>query len=179
MPGDSFYFKYVDVNINDTEINNFITAYPLLESRFELISVDSVRSFLPTISNWFKENKLEPKTAILINHSPGFKQEIHSDPMPNKTVLALNIPLNKLAEMSVTRIYDVIEDASPQNCSIGQQNLNYLSYNSSQVKKITEYTSQKPVLVNISKPHSAWNNTCHRRGVLTFRFKEDPWFLIN
>jgi hypothetical protein len=56
--------------------------------------------------------------------------------------------------------------------------VSFSKFNPDQVIKITEYKSTSPVILNITKPHSAWNNTEEIRGILTFRFKDDPIHLI-
>jgi hypothetical protein len=154
-----------------------LEKYPLLETnRFDQIDISELKEFLPSIFEWFSENSMEPLQAFLINHAPGFKQSIHVDLVDNS--LAINIPLNPDAGDSITRIYKIKEghdNHSYDNTST--TNYKFIKYDWQQVELFTIYKSIKPVLINIKNPHSAWNNTEHTRGVLSFRFKNDPWFL--
>jgi hypothetical protein len=178
MSYDDFYFKYVDIDYNKEDIDVFLAKWPLIESRFHLMDIQETEILLPSIFNWFKKNDLKVWQIFLINHKPGFKQNIHIDYIDdNSPKLSINFPLNKDAANSVTRIYDFKSEGMsgvPQR----DDNVPYSYVNPDHVEKIGEYDSAKPVLLNITKPHSAWNNTDYIRGVLTFRFESNPDFLI-
>jgi len=172
-----FYFKYLEIPYELDEITKLLEKYPLLNTnRFDQINISELSELLPSLFKWFSEYSMEPVQSFLINHGPGFKQSIHVDLVDNS--LAINIPLNADAGNSTTRIYtikDGCQDFSYDNTSTTKYK--FIKYNNEQVNLHTEYKSIKPVLINIKNPHSAWNNTDHTRGVLSFRFKNDPWFL--
>jgi hypothetical protein len=173
----SFYFKYLEIPYSSNEIAKLLEKYPLLNTnRFDQVSISELKELLPSLFEWFSKHSMEPVQAFLINHGPGYKQSIHVDLVENS--LAINIPLNPDAEDSTTRMYkikDGCEDFSYDNTSTTKYK--FIKYDWQQVDLHTEYKSIKPVLINIKNPHSAWNNTAHTRGVLSFRFKNDPWFL--
>jgi len=173
-----FYFKYINIDYDREDINVFLAKWPLTESRFHPIDINEAKELLPSVFNWFDKKSMKVAQIFLINHKPDFKQDIHidyiEDTAPN---LAINIPLNIKAADSITRMYD-FKDVSKSEVSRRDNNLPYSYISPDNVIKIGEYTSRNPVLLNITKPHSAWNNTDYIRGILTFRFETDPDFLI-
>ena len=178
-----FYFKYINVDYDPADIERFLSAYPIIANRFEKIDVETVKQLVPSIAKWFSDRRMEPTVAICINHSPGQIQEIHKDDMKEGKILAINFPLNYQARDSVTRMYSILGEDQPKHklvkLSVSKNPLPYFYYTEDQVKLVAEYKSISPVLVNVSQPHSAYNCTKFPRGVLTFRFKEDPWFLLD
>lgn len=177
MIKENFYFKYLDIPYDHNEIVNLINKYPLLNTnRFDKMDIQEMREMVPSIFKWFDENHMVPVFSFLINHGPGFKQTIHVD--QSVEGLGINFPVNLDASNSITRMYEPKEKLTSDivDLSVGYP---FLKYEPEQVMLKTMYTSTKPALIHIHKPHSAWNNTTHTRGVLTFRFKEDPWFLVN
>jgi hypothetical protein len=176
MIKENFYFKYLDIPYDHSEIVNLITKYPLLNTnRFDKMDIEEMRQAVPSIFKWFDANNMEPVFSFLINHGPGFRQTIHVD--QSVEGLGINFPVNLDASNSITRMYEPKEKLTSDivDLSVGYP---FLKYEPEQVMLKTMYTSTKPALIHIHKPHSAWNNTTHTRGVLTFRFKEDPWFLV-
>ena len=176
MIKENFYFKYLDILYDHSEIVNLITKYPLLNTnRFDKMDIEEMRQAVPSIFKWFDANNMEPVFSFLINHGPGFRQTIHVD--QSVEGLGINFPVNLDAGNSITRMYEPKEKLTSDivDLSVGYP---FLKYEPEQVMLKTMYTSTKPALIHIHKPHSAWNNTTHTRGVLTFRFKEDPWFLV-
>lgn len=185
MNTKDFYFKYIDIDYDFEDIRRFLSTYPLLKNRFEYIDLDAIKNLVPSIMSWFNKKNIEVTTVICINHAPGYAQQIHVDTMESQGVLAINFPLNYEAKDSITRIYSVIDGNVPEyklvskEVSGGTRPLPYSYYTEDKVKLVTEYYSVSPVLINVAKPHSAFNCTRFPRGVLTFRFKEDPWFLLD
>lgn len=175
MIKENFYYKYLDIPYNHKEILNLIDKYPLLKTnRFDKMDIQEMRETVPSIFKWFDENNMVPVISFLINHGPGFRQTIHVD--QSIEGLGINFPVNLDASNSITRMYEPKEKLVSDivDRSVGYP---FLKYDPEQVTLKTMYTSIKPALIHIHKPHSAWNNTQHTRGVLTFRFAEDPWFL--
>jgi hypothetical protein len=175
MNKDNFYFKYLNIPYDHSEIINLIDKYPLLHTnRFQQMDVEEMKEFVPSIFKWFESMNIVPADSFLINHGPGFKQTIHVDKCYQS--LGINFPVNLDAKLSITRVYEprgnIVSDIVDRSIKYP-----FLKYDFWQVILKETYMSTSPVLLNIKKPHSAWNNTEHTRGVLTFRFKEDPWFL--
>ncbi len=181
MNYNTFYFQYINIPYDKREIENFLQRYPLLDSRFDAMNVNEIENLLPSLFGWFKLNQLEVEQIFLINHRPDFKQDIHRDYVEDESKgprLAINIPLNDSASNAVTRMYDIVGTATSNTARRPENAVVYSKFNADQVTKVTEYFSTGPVILNISKPHSAWNNTPSLRGLLTFRFKQDPVNLI-
>jgi hypothetical protein len=175
---DRFYFQYLDIEFDTNEICQLLKRFPLTESKFSKEDLKEIKILMPTLFAWFEQQNMVPVLAIIINHSPGFKQDIHADNIAkNTSSIAVNIPLNNLAKDSITRMYNLVTDTIGQAASRDIA-LPYFKFENEDVVKHTEYTSHKPVLVNITKPHSAWNNTDYNRGVLTIRFETNPTHLI-
>ena len=174
-----FYYKHISIPYNKDDLDKFLIKWPLTESRFEKMDVTEVKELLPSFFEWFSKHDLEVTQIFLINHKPDFKQDIHVDYAdvegPN---LAINIPISPLAADSTTRVYEFIKGHRVEIRHREDQKVVYSKVNPEHVKRIGEYKSYHPVLLNIAKPHSAWNNTDYIRGVITFRFEKDPDILI-
>lgn len=179
MDYSKFYFQYINIPYDQSDIDNLLSKYPLTPSKFEAMDVNELKQLMPSIFSWFENNGLEIDSAFLINHKPGFKQDIHSDYSDRfNPGLAINIPLNPEAAQATTRVYDIIDGQDSYLSHRPENQVVYSKFDPNQVKLITEYKSISPVILNISKPHSAWNNTDSLRGLITFRFKKDPTHLI-
>jgi hypothetical protein len=174
-----FYFKYLYIDYNKKDIDNFLNKWPLTESRFQGMEVSEVKELMPSLFDWFSKHDLVVTQIFLINHKPGFKQDIHVDYEEQEgPKLAINVPLTPMAAASTTRVYEFSSDRLVEINHRDGDKVVYSKVEPEHVEKIGEYKSYCPVLLNITKPHSAWNNTNHLRALLTFRFKTDPDFLI-
>lgn len=181
MNYSKFYFQHINIPYDPKEMSQFLEHYPLLDSRFDSMEINEIKRLVPSLFEWFEANGLEVDHAFVINHRPYFKQDIHRDYVDDEETgpkLAINIPLNPEASKAVTRVYDIVGDATSNAKRRTENAVIYSKFEPDQVTKITEYFSTSPVILNISKPHSAWNNTPVLRGLLTFRFKKDPVNLI-
>ena len=179
MNHENFYYKYLLIDYDQNDISNFLATWPLTESRFHPIDVKEAENLLPSVFAWFKEKDIKVTQIFLINHKPDFKQDIHVDYTDGTgPKLAINFPLNKNAAESITRIYEFKQERHVEKSQREDNKVPYSYVSPDHVTKMGEYNSHKPVLLNITKPHSAWNNTEHIRGVITFRFENDPDFLI-
>jgi len=174
-----FYYKYLTINYNKEDIDNLLNKWPLVQSRFQNIDIAEAKELLPSLFKWFDDYNLVVTQIFLINHKPDFKQDIHVDYADqNGPQLAINIPFTPLAADSTTRVYEFKGDNQVEVSMRDGSKVVYSKVDPALVIKIGEYKSYSPVLLNITKPHSAWNNTDHLRGLLTFRFETDPDFLI-
>jgi hypothetical protein len=178
MNCENFYYKYLLIDYDQNDISNFLAKWPLTESRFHPIDVKEAENLLPSVFAWFKEKNIKVTQIFLINHKPDFKQDIHVDYVEDTgPKLAINFPLNNAASESITRVYDFVNERQSEK-SHRDNKVPYSYVSPEHVVKMGEYNSSNPVLLNITKPHSAWNNTDYIRGVITFRFEKDPDFLI-
>jgi hypothetical protein len=178
MDYENFYYKYLSIDYDQKDISNFLIKWPLIESRFHQMDVKETAILLPSIFNWFKKNDLKVTQIFLINHKPGFKQNIHVDYVDNAgPKLAINFPLNAAAAASNTRVYDFVKERRFERTRRDDNKVPYSYVSPDHVVYVGEYNCASPVLLNITKPHSAWNNTNHLRGIITFRFEKDPDFL--
>ncbi len=176
---DNFYYQYIDIPYDPKDIERLLEKYPLVPSRFEEMNLEELKQLMPTVFAWFDQNGLEPLQSFLINHRVDFKQDIHVDYTDmGGPRLAINFPLNYEAADSTTRMYDIAHGQESVISHRPENNVVYSKFTAEQVVKALEYKSTSPVILNITKPHSAWNNTKVLRGVITFRFKKDPIHLI-
>jgi len=178
MDYTKFYYQYIDIPYDKVDIHNFLSKYPVTKSRFDKMNVNELRELLPSIFYWFEQNDLNVSQIFLINHGVGFKQNIHVDYTDqNGPKLAINIPLTPDSKDAITRMYDV-KPGQSSIVDIRTPGTPYSFFDESQIVLSTEYKSIKPVILNITKPHSAWNNSSALRGLLSFRFEKDPELLI-
>lgn len=179
MTYENFYYQYLKIDYDQQDISNFLVKWPVTESRFQLIDIAEAMELLPSIFDWFNKHNLVVTQIFLINHKPDFKQDIHVDYIDKDgPKLSINIPLTPLAAASTTRVYEFIDKQNFEICHRDATKVVYSKVDPAEVKKIGEYKSYTPVLLNITKPHSAWNNTDQLRALLAFRFANDPYFLI-
>lgn len=179
---EQFYYKYLTIDIDQGEIDYFNKLFPFKGSCFKLINSDIVKTLLPKIYNWFEDYKIEIDNVCLIHGRPGWVQDIHRDHRSNNcNVLALNIPLFVGAENSITRFFELKNPAVDSSIKTltNDSGVPYYRYKEKDLKLATYYKLTGPVLINVGKIHGVINPPSSPRGVLSFRFKKDPWFLIN
>jgi hypothetical protein len=89
--------------------------------------------------------------------------------------LAINFPLQH-CENTWTRFFkntgQVVEKFTPDT------KLPYLEFIDDNKQEETRYKLSGPTLLNVKHPHSVANTTAFDRSSISFRFKEDPWFLL-
>ena len=177
---DNFYFKHLDIPYTDSEIDEFKKAYyaPITEFR-KVNDIDHIRILLPSIFKWFDEHKLEVHQAFIISYLPRLQQRKHVDFIQSGSKLAINILVTPGAKNSITRFFE-LKDPSivPELKYTENTNLPYSEYDDNNLNPITFYNMKKPVMLNTSKIHSVMNITDSHRSVISFRFKENPWHLI-
>jgi len=173
---DIFYFKYLDIPYNPDEIFNFFKNKDYHPHRFEMLDVQKVLDILPSIQNWFKSQGLLVTKVAYISTPTKFKQMIHTDVGDNE--LAINFPVFN-CENTRTYFYKP-KDGAPQvkvKYTPGT-NLPYVSYEPEMVSEVCFFTLNKPVLLNVKKPHSIDNQTDNNRVSISFRFNKEPTHLI-
>ena len=175
---DTFYFKHVDVPCIEREIENFKKVYYTTDvTEFKKVdNVNHVRILLPSVFAWFDEHKTEIAKIFVISHLPGQMKRKHIDYDTRK--LAINLLLTPESKKGITKFFELKDpNIIPELLLTEDTNLPYSKYNDSDLIPITYYSMESPILLNTSKIHSVMNITRHHRSVVSFRFKEDPWFL--
>lgn len=175
MPSNDFYFKSLIIPDIET-INAEIKLYdqnrePTLG--FSHVNNSLVLNSLPTLNKWFSEhNMVVDRTAVLIIRSNDI-QIPHID--QGAQSLAINFPLQH-CNNTWTRFFKntgiLVQKFTPYT------NLPYLEYVDDNMQEETRYELTGPTLINIKQPHSVINKTNFDRSCISFRFKEDPWFLL-
>lgn len=175
MTHNNFYFKSLNIP-NIEQINEEIKMYD--QSResttgFSIVDRDTVLESLPTLTKWFKEsNMIVDRVAVIIIKSNTIQMP-HVD--YGSHTLAINFPLQH-CENTWTRFFkntgQVVEKFTPDT------KLPYLEFIDDNKQEETRYKLSGPTLLNVKHPHSVANTTAFDRSCISFRFKEDPWFLL-
>lgn len=175
---NNFYYKYLDLECNQDEILQFNKIYPFSKNVFQGIDTSHAKTLIPSIFSQFDKLNLEVDYTYLILHGPKSFSSLHTDHASYQ--LAINIQLYPGSKDSVTSFFE-LKDPTNNNVQVKYADddikLPYNLYKDKDVKLITCYKSTKTVLLNISKIHRVVNHTNEIRGVLSFRFKNDPWHL--
>lgn len=175
MINKTFYFKHLTIP-NIENINAELKAYDQNREStvgFSLVNNDAVLNTLPTLSKWFNEHNIVISSiAVLIIRSNTI-QVPHIDTLT--TSLAINFPLQHCKD-TWTRFFKntgtVVKKFTPYT------NVPYLEYVDDNMQEETRYELTGPTLINIKEPHSVINKTNFDRSCISFRFKEDPWCLL-
>jgi len=175
MTHSNFYFKSLNIP-NIERINEEIKMYDQNREPtigFSMIKHDTVLESLPTLNTWFKEFKMiVDRVAVIIIKSNNIQMP-HIDYGPHS--LAINFPLQH-CENTWTRFFkntgQVVEKFTPDT------KVPYLAFVDDNMQEETRYELTGPTLLNIKQPHSVLNRTEFNRSCISFRFKEDPWFLL-
>lgn len=180
MNKDKFYFKQIDIPYTDQEIQNLNRVFYKHTGMFvKLNNIEIVKLLVPSITKWFDSHNIEINQVFLISCHPGHEQDKHVDSREDQNSLALNILLTPGAKDSITRFYELKDPTiGPSLKMTLETNLPYYFYEDEKLEYVTHYNMHKPVLLNVQKIHSVLNNTPNNRAVLSFRFKKDPWFLV-
>jgi hypothetical protein len=177
---DNFYFKHVDVPCIEKEIEDFKKIYYTTDVfGFKRVdNINHVRILMPSVFAWFNEHKIEIDRIFVISHLPGQIQEKHIDSTHNGCKLAINLLLTPESKRGITKFFELKDpNIIPEMSLTENTNLPYTKYKDSDLIPVTNYSMESPILLNTNKIHSVINFTRHPRSVVSFRFKEDPWFL--
>jgi hypothetical protein len=174
---DTFYFKHVDVPCIEKEIEDFKKVYYTADvTEFKkLDSVNHVRILMPSVFTWFNEHKIEIDRIFVISHLPGELQGKHMD--YDHCKLAINLLLTPESKKGITKFFELKDPSIIPEISFTNNNLPYVKYKDTDLIPVTHYNMESPILLNTSKIHSVMNITRYHRSVVSFRFKEAPWFL--
>jgi hypothetical protein len=175
MTHSNFYFKSLNIP-NIEQINEEIKMYDQNReptAGFSMVDRETVLESLPRLNMWFKEsNMIVDRVAVIIIKSntiqiPHVDYGLHT--------LAVNFPL-QYCENTWTRFFkntgQVVEKFTPDT------KVPYLAFIDDNMQEETRYQLSGPTLLNVKQPHSVANTTAFDRSCISFRFKEDPWFLL-
>jgi len=175
MTYSNFYFK--SLNIPSIEqINEEIKVYDQTREStigFSHVNNNLVLNALPTLTQWFNEHSMIVERIAVLTIKSNSIQVPHVD--QGTQSLAINFPLQHCND-TWTRFFKntgtVVKKFTPDT------KIPYLAYIDNNMQEDTRYELTGPTLINIKKPHSVMNKTNFDRSCISFRFKEDPWFLL-
>lgn len=156
-----------------------------------LWSVDMLNFFTecPNTVEYFTENNLTnklKKVCYIVVHPGAVETNAHVDrniepPANGGTTigcLSLNIGIENYLETPVV-FYKYLSGPKHYIPLPDSSEGSYIFYSESELKEIDRYILDKPVLMNNTVPHGISNATNNPRISVSFRFLEDPWYLIS
>lgn len=172
-----FLFKYIDAPYSEEEIGVVYEMYKHLPPSFRMVELEKTLAQVPTITEWFKKVGLTPTHVALISVRQWYTQVPHVDYnhySQASPYLAINYPV-WACEGVKTKFYKLLEPPKLEHTP--KTGLPY--YHCNVGKPIAEFVLTSPVLLNVLQPHSVDNiNNPDQRISLSFRFAEDPWFMV-
>jgi len=174
-----FYWKNIYIENYDDIINqirNHMNYQLLNDDKFGLYHYD-INKFEQTctlFTNWLSSKSLTIKRIAIIKIFPGKRQDIHRDFLDDLTnTYGLNLNLYNCVD-NYTRMFELIDTKSAPPISHGPNGKPFYSYNESQCNEVTRYNLEKPVLLDLNKPHQVVNLTNQPRLSVSFRFTTRP-----
>lgn len=142
-------------------------------SKFSKLDNAVAMKHLPSVYAWFRANGAEVASSFHINIKAGITQAVHIDTIT--TNLAVNFPVRGCDE-AYTVFYrnkgKIVTEYTPHT------NLPFERYVDPELQEIGRYVLDSPVILNVKIPHSVVNLGKQNRVCFSFRFKQDPWHLI-
>lgn len=170
----SFTYRYINIP-NFEQIAKEIAASDFSRDlyNFRIINHNSVLEKIPTLANWFKDKNLIVSKLAFLNVRQASIQTLHIDTGDND--LALNFPVYG-CEGVFTEFYknkgQIVESFVPHT------GVKYYRYVDDNPELLSTYVLTRPTLLNVKIPHRVVNKTDHDRICYSFRFKTDPWHLL-
>ena len=171
-------FLYKEISIPDyerihAELVRFDAENFNDEARFAIVDPRKALPSLPTLSSWFDANGMRAKVMCHINQEPYIRKAPHID---RGYELALNFPIRN-CETSPTQLFEnkgkIVTIYTPVT------NIPYLRYDDDDPREVARFVMRRPVLLNISVPHTCYHEGNGNRVCISFRFEQDPWFLTD
>jgi len=178
MNFETFYYRSLDIpNIKkiNQEFNQFLDENKFFGG-FVVVGLDvtGTMKYFPTLEHWFTLHNLKVLFIAYILVPANSVQAPHKD--SGGPCLALNFPLRH-CEGTYTNMF--VDKGVTTTTYTKGTHLSYLKYVDLDPIINCTYELLSPTLIHIKKPHQVCNNTSNDRISLSFRFKEDPWFLIS
>ena len=191
---DNFYLRIKDNQVFNTknkdnapimELNLDGTATVtgvghLTKYTFVHCDITATMQQLPTLSRFFDDAGLELSRIAIVTTHPNSVQDPHVD--QGEETLGINFPLSGTSS-TYTQIFKnkgelrYVTSHDESKAGIKQQR-RYLKYIDDSPEEIGRYELNRPVMLNVKMPHSVVNLSDDERVGISFRFKADPWNLI-
>lgn len=154
----------------------------LTQYTFVHIDINETMKQLPTLNKFFKRIGLSElsRIAIVTTH-PCSVQDPHVD--QGEETLGINFPLSGTGA-TYTQIFRnkgelrYVTSPDEENRKGPAKQRLYLQYIDDDPEEIGRYELNRPVMLNVKMPHSVINLSEDSRVGMSFRFKADPWNLI-
>ena len=173
------------------ELKNYILKeIPIQEDRlvgFKVISNEQLLRNCVVTRNFFNEKGLKLHHVAINNMKPNMRQYIHSDWIPKNTSdIALLFEIQN-CQHTRTKVFKIKvgceNNGIPQSTPVKNvENSTYTHWELKDLEFEKDYDLKFPVLVRISAPHQAENDsidTTDHRVSITFRFWNSPLDKIN
>ena len=168
----------MELNLDSTTPINGVGN--LTKYTFVHCDITTTMQHLPTLSNFFNGVNLELSRIAIITTHPNSVQDPHVD--QGEETLGINFPLSG-TNATYTQIFKnkgelrYVTSHDENKAGIKQQR-RYLKYIDDSPEEIGRYELNRPVMLNVKMPHSVVNLSDDERVGISFRFKADPWNLI-
>lgn len=154
----------------------------LTKYTFVHVDINTTMQHLPTLSLYFKQAGISElsRIAIITTH-PNSAQDPHVD--QGEETLGINFPLAGVSA-TYTQIFrnkgelKYVTSNDESKDGIKRQR-RYLKYIDDSPEEIGRYELNRPVMLNVKMPHSVVNLGQEERVGISFRFKADPWILLD
>ena len=154
----------------------------LTKYTFVHIDIATTMQQLPALREYFNSIGLGElsRIAIVTTH-PNSVQDPHVD--QGEETLGINFPLAGTSA-TYTQIFKnkgelrYVTSHDESKSGIKQQR-RYLKYIDDNPEELGRYELNRPVMLNVKMPHSVVNLSKDERVGISFRFKADPWDLVD
>ena len=170
----NFIYKYID-HLPIEQIHKEIITYHQsreFPSHFYLVDIAEVLSNLPTLSDWFRDQRLISIHCAHLVQKANSQQALHID--TGNQQIALNFPV-EIVDEAYTAFYKfkgkLVDKLTPKT------GVRYQQYIDNELEELGRYCLTQPTLINIKLPHRIVNLSATNRYCFSFRFAEDPWRL--
>lgn len=168
------------MELNLDESKPVIGVGNLTKYTFVHCNVNTTMQQLPILSEFFNSRGLELSRIAIITTHPNSVQDPHVD--QGEETLGINFPLAGTSA-TYTQIFKnkgelkYVTSHDESKAGIKQQR-RYLKYIDDSPEEIGRYELNRPVMLNVKMPHSVVNLSNDERVGISFRFKADPWDLV-
>lgn len=168
----------MELNLDNSKLVNGVGK--LTKYTFVHCDITATMQQLPTLSKFFNSVSLELSRIAIITTHPNSVQDPHVD--QGEETLGINFPLSGTSA-TYTQIFknkgELRYVTSHDESKSGIKNQRrYLKYIDDNPEEIGRYELNRPVMLNVKMPHSVVNLSDNERVGISFRFKADPWNLI-
>lgn len=153
---------------------------PLEKFTFVHLDSDRVMNHLPELQKYFIKNNLgDIERIAYVSTPPHSTNATHMDQGPE--ILALNFPLTDCSSsytqflknngrLEAVELIDTVKGIKEKR--------KFMKFVTDDPIEVGRYTLNGPVMLNIKQPHGVINHGPMLRAGISFRFKKDPWHLV-